>query len=126
MNDKIFIRDVIYGLKHEYGEPIKIRRYSQSTNLDTGAVSREIITEVSIDKAVLLPFNIRATFAKTVGVSSLAYLEPGQREILIDNDDLGSHKLQIHDRVLIGTIEEEIIREPEVYDFGTMLVSAKA
>lgn len=125
MNDKAFISDVIYGLKLEYGEEITVTKSNKSVNLDTGVVS-STSTTFKIQNGILLPVNLRAFFAKSVGIHKMVYLEQGEREILIDNSDIPSNQiLEIHDRITPTSTSraEEIVRKPEVLEFGTILVT---
>ncbi len=122
MNDLEFIKDVIYGLKQEYGQLAEIRKETRVVNPDTGVVT-PTYESISIPLVIPLPINLRAAFMKTVGISRMGYLEPGQREVLIDKDDMPAGKIiEIHDRILFGTKEEEIIKTDD-YEYAMILVT---
>jgi hypothetical protein len=57
---------------------------------------------------------------KTAGISRMAYLEPGQREVLIDKDDVPA-PIEIHDRIVFKDKEEEVIRVDD-YEYAMILV----
>jgi hypothetical protein len=122
MSDLEFIKDVIYGLKQEYGEPATVRRESRTVNPDTGAVTKTNV-DFGISLAIPLPLNLRAAFMKTVGISRMGYLEPGQREVLIDKDDIPTgNKIEPHDRIIFKERIEEIIKTDD-YEFAMILVA---
>lgn len=122
MSDKDFIKDVIYGLKIEYGEPVTFRKETNVVNLDTGNKTTTV-DQFIINKAIPLPINLRASFLKTIGISKLSYLEPGQREILIDKSDIPATKeIKLHNRVIINGATEEIVKFDD-YDFAMIAVT---
>lgn len=125
MNDRVFIKDVLYGLKLEYGERLVITKPVNTIDLDTGGVT-STSTQFVIQNGILMPTNLRALFAKLIGINRFVYLEQGEREILIDNSDIPTGQiLEIHDRVVPNSTNrtEEIVRKPEVFDYGTILVT---
>jgi hypothetical protein len=84
-NDLRFIKDVIYGLKREYGEPIQFIREITDLNTSTGLKSITQVLNIRISKAVMLPFSWRKYFAdKEKGKIQ----DIGTQEILIDKKDL--------------------------------------
>jgi hypothetical protein len=122
MSDLIFIKDVIYGLKQEYGELLEIRKENRFINTDTGA-STTNYEKFDIPLAVPLPLNLRAAFMKTVGINRMAYLEPGQREILIDKDDIPIGMLiEIHDRAVFTSGRIAEIVKIDDYEFAMILI----
>jgi hypothetical protein len=116
-----FIKDVIYNLKMEYGEEAVVHKTSKAMNLNTGIIS-STTTDLKVSKAIPLPINIRAFFARAVGISKMAYLEPGQREILIDLVDF-PNGIEIHDQVQFGTNPPEEIQRIDKYPFAAILIS---
>jgi hypothetical protein len=85
MNDLIFIRDVIYGLKQEYGSEGYIVRQTEVIDLSTGVKTPTDVFRVFVPKMVLLPFSWRKKF----GVQSKGGIEyVGSQEILVDKSDL--------------------------------------
>jgi hypothetical protein len=122
MSDLDFIKDVIYGLKQEYGQQATIRHETRTVNPDTGA-STSTNVDFGIPLAIPLPLNLRAAFMKTVGISRMAYLEPGQREVLIDKDDIPADKtIALHDKILFGARVEEITKVDD-YEYAMILVA---
>lgn len=82
-----FIKDVIYGLKIEYGTNMLIGRWNGTMNPRTGMKDFDrIVTKLA--KAIPLPVTMRQQFLKSLGVLKAGNLEFGDREILIDTDDL--------------------------------------
>lgn len=99
-NDLIFIKDVIYGLKTEYGSMYTISRKTETTNLTTGA-----ITQVGTDFPMLIiamPETLRQMFAKQIGSVRQGYLPPAQRELLIDIEDIPvGFEARVNDTVIV-------------------------
>jgi hypothetical protein len=84
-NDLIFIRDVIYGLKLEYGAAGFVVRQSETIDLNTGIKTFTDTFRIFVPKMVFLPFSWRKKF----GVPSKGGIEYiATQEILIDKSDL--------------------------------------
>lgn len=108
----MFTSDVIYHLKHEYGERIIVKRDTVSTNYTTGAKTSD--SEIFIiQNAILLPLDKRFQFLRSLGVQKLGYLEPGEREFLIDKDDL-EFEIKLNDQIIDDhSAKYQVSREPE-------------
>lgn len=91
MGDLIFISDVIYGLKMDMGQTILVGTRTEVTNLATGQIAKTEDT-FAIANAIYLPVNLRGQFLKSVGIHREAFLESGNREILIDKSDIPAGK----------------------------------
>lgn len=89
-----FIADVIYGLKMEYGKRITVGKESTTTDFSTGLVSGTP-TELIIQKAIPLPYDLRQAFLKSAGIHRTGYIEKGQSEVLIDRKDIPSASLSL-------------------------------
>lgn len=87
MSDLDFIADVIYGLKNEYGLPMTFGRKTSSVNLQTG-VKVDTIDSFPIALAIPLAENIREQFVKSISGRREAFLQTGQRQILVDTSDI--------------------------------------
>lgn len=87
MNDLVFISDVIYGLKQEYGVLGTIVRQTESVNLSTGVKSFNDVFRVPIPRIIFLPTSWRKLMAQKGkgGIQSF-----GTQEILIDKKDIPS------------------------------------
>lgn len=87
MSDLDFIADVIYDLKHEYGETIIVG--SKTTNFDAKTGNQNAtITEFTIKRAIPLPWNVRQFFARFREGRKEGFLNVGERQILIDIADI--------------------------------------
>lgn len=89
-----FIANVIYGLKREYGKRIIVGKESTTTDFNTGVVSGSP-TELIIQKAIPLPYDLRQAFLKSAGIHRTGYIEKGQSEVLIDRKDIPSASLNL-------------------------------
>lgn len=111
MNDLIFIKDVIYGLKHEYGVPGIIVRQSETVNAATGAKTFIDVFRVNVGKVIFLPFSWKKFLAQKDkgGIQSV-----GTQEILVDRSDLPAGiKIKVGDflnangkRIDIGGVDD--------------------
>lgn len=124
MNDLDFIADVIYGLKLEYGKTLTFKDETRQIDALTGAVTSTPQADIIVPLAIPLPINMRAAFLKAVGINRMGYLEPGEREILIDNTDLAGADPQslLHRYIITGSKKEEITKV-EDYEFGSILIA---
>lgn len=110
-NDLIFIKDIIYGLKHEYGTAGVIVRQTESFNIKTGQKTFVDVFRVNAGKVIFLPFSWRKFIAQK-GKGGIQTV--GTQEILVDKDDLpASIKIKAGDflnakgqRIDIGEVDD--------------------
>ena len=88
MSNLLFIADVIYGLKIEYGELISVGTHNFTQDQRTGIKTDTPSNLFTISMAIPLPENLREAFLKTVGIKKEGRLQSGQREFLIDKSDI--------------------------------------
>lgn len=99
MNELVFIRDTIYDLKMDYGSLLTVTRRSVVNNVETGV---GVVTDFSFDilQAIALPTDRRQAFLRSIGIHKEGYLQKGEREFLIDKDDmLAGRTVEINDIV---------------------------
>lgn len=108
MNDLIFIRDLMYQLKREYGFPLDIYRITSTTTDRATGKKTQTKEKYHIVRAIVLPNQVQKKFA-----FDLAYLatnksftygaEYGQnlRDVIIDTRDLPKgFELTINDYII--------------------------
>lgn len=106
-NDLIFISDVIYGLKHEYGETISINHEETSTDLNTGEKT-VTLTSVTIPLAIPMPETMRQQMTRLFQAKKEGYLNPGEQEFLIDKSDLPPLNITLRDFVMHDGVRKDI------------------
>lgn len=117
-----FIADVIYGLKMEYGEEAVLEYYTnQSINKDTGIQTKDI-ESIFVPKLIPLPVNIRRVFFLASSGHKEGILQQGEREFLIDADDLPK-QLKIDDGIIFNNERYIVSRKPEIYDEACIIVA---
>lgn len=110
MGNLDFISDVIYGLKMDMGQVITVGVRSSTSNLATGNTTFTEDT-FTIPNAIYLPLNLRAQFLRSIGIHKEGYLESGNREILIDADDIPAGKSLLNQKgfVVINNKKADIV-----------------
>jgi hypothetical protein len=111
------VRDVIYGLKREYGEEAVLTREASTFDPTTG---KNIFTRYTqyIPLAIPLPMTLRQQFLKTLGVHKAGFLESGVSEVLIDAEDLDI-KPKPQWQIRFGSKDADIVT---VEDYGEALL----
>lgn len=87
MSDLIFIRDVIYSLKIDYGEPVSLCRDTETLDTSSG-VKTASVRKVMIPMAIPLPMNLRQMYIHLIAQKKEGYIEPGSQQFLLDKDDI--------------------------------------
>lgn len=104
-----FVKDVIYGLKMEYGSPATFTKKSETVNLETG-VKGGATTSKYVDRVIALPLDRRNAFLKSVGIHSKELLmNQNQQQFLVDRSDLGAFQVKEEDKIngkIIKLVEE--------------------
>ena len=120
MSDLIFIKDVIYGLKMEYGSSATFAKNALTINLDTGVKSGTTTTKY-VDRVIPLPLDRRNAFLKSVGVHKETLVNLNDQQFLIDRDDLGTFVVAEED-----TINGMKIKQIEFFEYALILTTTKA
>jgi hypothetical protein len=107
-----FIKDVIYGLKRDYGSRITIKRETTgSVNIETGV--RSVTTEqVQIEKAIRLPTRLKALRLHE------SFRDQYDIDILIDKKDLGGFVPRNDDIVLLDDSLRYVVKDVVFADSG--------
>jgi hypothetical protein len=88
-----WIKDVIYGLKREFGRPITLTWLNAPTmNYATGVKTQNPVS-ITLSRAIPLPRNQRIQFLQSIGTIKVSPLDIGEREILIDKSDVPANSL---------------------------------
>ncbi len=91
----MFIKDVIYRLKHLYGVPITLCK-EVSVSIDTtSGIEVKTTTIKPVARAILLPAKLTQEIVQKSGI-----FDPTKRNILIDNIDLSSFKIETEDYII--------------------------
>lgn len=120
MSYRDFIKDVIYGLKVEYGSPAGLEQKSiVSLDLDTGGKS-EFVTSKYIDKVIPLPLFRRNEFLKAVGIhQNEAIITADDKQFLLDVDDLGAFVVTPE----ITTLNDMVVKRIENYEYAMIVTT---
>lgn len=109
MSDLIFIADVIYHLKREYGVAITITTVASTIPDRTTGTKVESRSSFSINQAIALPVNMRAKFLRSIERVKAGFLEHGDREFLIDKIDVPPGRIiNVGDRLAFAGFESDI------------------
>ncbi len=114
-----FISDVIYGLKQEYGKPAIFRTRTETTDLETGAITYSN-SDFTVPLVIPLPETLRQSFTRLINPQRAGYLKQGEREILIDKADL-INEINLNHQMILNNIVYKLTEKPEVYDEAVII-----
>jgi len=125
------LSEMLYRLKHEWGEPIQwLRREASNLNIDTGEMEESVKT-VSIPRAIVLPMDVlqKAKYSITYLASNKNFVYDGMYEtaslgVLLDLRDISfrDFKDRNEDRIVIQDCNEYEIHKIEYYNMEIGLI----
>lgn len=89
MNDLAFISDVIYQLKHEYGDVLTLEYLvSEVQDVTTGQNSDRTIVTARIARAITMPTQVSMAFIRSLLQSKGLSVPQATTQVLIDRKDI--------------------------------------